>query len=258
MTANEPSQPGRRPVAVVTGASSGIGAATARALAVHGYLPVLGARRVDRVREVAEQTGGVGLELDVTDRGSVEAFTAEVERRCGGIDLLVNNAGLALGQDPIESIDDEDVVRMWETNVLGLLRMTRAALPLLRRRGGGHVINVGSVAGFDNYQGGAGYTATKHAVRAITQTLRLELNGEPIRVSEIAPGMTDTEFATVRYKSDAGRASAVYEGLTPLRAEDIAECIVFTATRPPHVDIDYMVIRPVAQAASWLVAREQG
>jgi NADP-dependent 3-hydroxy acid dehydrogenase YdfG len=245
-----------QPVAVVTGASSGIGAATARALAACGFLAVLGARRVERVRAVADETGGIGLALDVTDPASVAAFTAEVERACGRIDLLVNNAGLALGQDPIASLSDDDVVAMWETNVLGLLRVTRAALPLLRRAERGHVINIGSVAGFDNYVGGAGYTATKHAVRAITQTLRLELNGEPIRVTEIAPGMTETEFAIVRFKGDGARAGGVYAGVTPLTGEDIAECVAFAATRPPHVDIDYMVVRPVAQAASWLVARD--
>ncbi len=256
MTA-EGTAPPQKPVAVITGASSGIGAATARALAAHGFEPVLGARRVERVREVAEETGGMGLPLDVTDAGSVEAFAAEVERARGRIDLLVNNAGLALGIDPIESLDDEDVVRMWETNVLGLLRVTRAALPLIRRSGAGHVVNIGSVAGFDNYRGGAGYTATKHAVRAITQTLRLELNGEPIRVTEIAPGMTETEFGLVRFKGDEEQAKGMYAGLTPLTADDIAACVAFAATRPPHVDIDYMVVRPVAQAASWLVARRR-
>jgi NADP-dependent 3-hydroxy acid dehydrogenase YdfG len=247
-----------RPVAVITGASSGIGAASARALARHGFRPVLGARRADRVREVAAEIGGLGSELDVTDAASIESFMALVERECGRIDLLVNNAGLALGIDPIDSIDDQDVVRMWETNVLGLLRVTRAALPLVRRSPAGHVINIGSVAGFDNYRGGAGYTATKHAVRAITQTLRLELNGEPIRVTEIAPGMTETEFGLVRFKGDGERAAAAYAGLTPLTPDDIAECLAFAATRPPHVDIDYLVVRPVAQAASWLVARNQG
>jgi len=245
-----------RPVAVVTGASGGIGAATARALAARGFLTVLGARRLDRLREVAAETGGVALPLDVRDAVSVEAFAAEVGRTLDRIDLLVNNAGIALGQDPVEAIRDEDVVAMWETNVLGVLRVTRAALPLLRRAERGHVINIGSVAGFDNYRGGAGYTATKHAVRALTQTLRLELNGEPIRVTEIAPGMTETEFAMVRFRGDRERAAAVYTGVTPLTGEDIAECVVFAATRPPHVDIDYMVIRPVAQAASWLVARD--
>jgi NADP-dependent 3-hydroxy acid dehydrogenase YdfG len=245
-----------RPVAVITGASSGIGAATARALAASGFQPVLGARRVERVREVAAETGGTGHELDVTDGASIDAFVAEVERTAGRIDLLVNNAGLALGMDPIESIKDGDVIRMWETNVLGLLRMTRAALPLIRRSDRGHVVNVGSVAGFDNYKGGAGYTASKHAVRAITQTLRLELNGEPIRVTEVAPGLTETEFAQVRFSDDSSRAKNVYAGLTPLTPEDIADCIVFAVTRPPHVDIDYLVVRPVAQAASWLVARD--
>ena len=249
--------PSPQPVAVVTGASSGIGAATARALARHGFLPLLGARRLDRVRQVAEESGGRALELDVTDRASIEAFTAEVERTCGRIDVLVNNAGLALSMEPIESIDDEDLIRMWETNVLGLLRMTRAALPLVRRSPAGQVINIGSVAGFDNYRGGAGYTATKHAVRAITQTLRLELNGEPIRVTEVAPGMTETEFGLVRFKGDAARAKSTYAGVTPLTADDVAECVAFAATRPPHVNVDYLVVRPVAQAASWLVARRQ-
>ncbi len=247
-----------KPVAVVTGASSGIGAATARALAACGFLTVLGARRTERVQTVAEEAGGIGLTLDVRDPVSTSGFTAEVERACGRIDLLVNNAGLALGRDPIASISDEDAITMWETNVLGLLRVTRAALPLLRRAKRGHVINVGSVAGFDNYVGGAGYTATKHAVRAITQTLRLELNGEPIRVTEIAPGMTETEFAAVRFRGDGARAGGVYEGVTPLTAEDVAECVAFAATRPARVDIDYMVIRPVAQATSWLVARRGG
>ncbi len=254
MTAEKTAQ-SEKPVAVITGASSGIGAATASALAANGFRPVLGARRLDRVREVADETGGIGLPLDVTDAASIEAFAAEVDRACGRIDVLVNNAGLALSIDPIDSLHDEDVIRMWETNVLGLLRTTRAALPLIRRSTAGHVINIGSVAGFDNYRGGSGYTATKHAVRAITQTLRLELNGEPIRVTEIAPGMTETEFGLVRFKGDEERAKGTYSGLTPLTAEDIAECIAFAATRPPHVDIDYMVIRPVAQAASWLVAR---
>jgi NADP-dependent 3-hydroxy acid dehydrogenase YdfG len=145
---------------------------------------------------------------------------------------------------------------MWETNVLGVLRMTRDCLPLIRRAPHGHIVNIGSIAGFENYKGGAGYTATKHAVRAITQTLRLELNGEPIRISEIAPGMLETEFSLVRFKGDAERAKMVYEGVEPLVPDDIAECIAFAVSRPPHVDIDFMVIRPVAQAAAYMVARK--
>jgi NADP-dependent 3-hydroxy acid dehydrogenase YdfG len=245
-----------RAVAVITGASAGIGAATARALAALGLLPVLGARRMERVREIAAETGGEALELDVTDSASVDAFVEHVDRAHGRIDVLVNNAGLALGMAPIEESEDSDWEGMWETNVLGLLRMTRACLPLLRKAPHAHVVNLGSIAGFEVYKGGAGYTATKHAVRAISRTLRLELNGEPIRVTEIAPGMVETEFSVVRFKGDREAAEAVYKGVQPLTAEDIAECIAFAVSRPPHVDIDEMVIRPIAQAASFLVARK--
>jgi NADP-dependent 3-hydroxy acid dehydrogenase YdfG len=244
------------PVSVITGASAGIGAATARALAALGHRVVLGARRRERIEELARATGGLDHELDVTDESSVRAFVKWLEESCGRVDVLVNNAGLALSQDAVESIDDEDLARMWETNVLGLLRMTRDCLPLIRRAPHGHIVNIGSIAGFENYKGGAGYTATKHAVRAITQTLRLELNGEPIRVTEIAPGMLKTEFSLVRFKGDKERAAKVYEGVEPLVPEDIAECIAFAVSRPPHVDIDYMVIRPVAQAAAYMVARK--
>jgi NADP-dependent 3-hydroxy acid dehydrogenase YdfG len=246
------------PIAVVTGASAGIGAATAQALHEAGFLPVLGARRVDRVRRVAEETGGVAFPLDVTDLGSIEAFVLAVEERYGRIDVLVNNAGLALGLTPIGETEDQDWVGMLETNVLGLLRVTKACLPLLRRAPHAHIVNLGSIAGFEVYKGGGGYTASKHAVRAISRTLRLELNGEPIRITEIAPGMVETEFSLVRFKGDARAAADVYRGLQPLTAEDIADCIRFAVTRPPHVDIDEIVIRPVAQAASYQVHREGG
>jgi len=188
----------RRPVAVVTGASSGIGAATARALIKEGYTVIGGARRIDRVRRVVGESG-VAMELDVTDESSVKRFVADVGKRFGRIDVLVNNAGGALGLDPLERAKDEDWIGMWQVNVLGLMFVTRACLPLLRKAKVGHIVNVCSIAGFETYKGGAGYTAVKHAVRAISRTLRLELNGEPIRVTEIAPGLVETEFSIVRF-----------------------------------------------------------
>ncbi|HEY1455898.1 MAG TPA: SDR family NAD(P)-dependent oxidoreductase [Candidatus Dormibacteraeota bacterium] len=240
---------------MITGASSGIGAATAVALGRRGYQLVVGARRVDRL-QVAAGEEGLALKLDVTDTKSVAAFTREIARRFGRIDVLVNNAGGALGMNEVAAAVDDEWVGMWKTNVLGLMYMTRACLPLLRKSKHGHIVNIGSIAAFETYAGGAGYTAVKHAVRAISRTLRLELNGEPIRVTEIDPGLVETEFSLVRFHGDRKAARAVYEGLKPLTAEDIAECILFAVTRPPHVDIDEMVVRPVAQAAAWKVARK--
>jgi NADP-dependent 3-hydroxy acid dehydrogenase YdfG len=242
-------------IAVVTGASSGIGAATARGLAAVGFQVVAGARRTGRLQALAEEVGATALALDVTDPASIEAFRAAVAERHGRADLLVNNAGLAAGLDLIAEGDDRDWQVMLDTNVLGLLRVTRAFLPLLRAAPHAHIVNLGSIAGFEVYPGGAGYTASKHAVRAVTGTLRLELNGEPIRITEIAPGMVETEFSEVRFGGDSGRAAGVYAGVQPLTADDIGDCIVWSVTRPPHVDIDLMVVRPVAQAAAYLVAR---
>jgi NADP-dependent 3-hydroxy acid dehydrogenase YdfG len=244
-----------RRVAVITGASSGFGAATARTLAREGFLPVLGARRLDRLQAVAAESGGVAFQLDVRDPESIERFCRDVDERFGHVDVLVNNAGLALGLSPVGETDDDDWVVMLETNVLGLLRVTRAFLPLLRKAPLGHIVNLGSIASFEVYRGGAGYSATKHAVRAVTRTLRIELNGEPIRVTEISPGMAETEFSLVRFKGDADAADSVYTGVDPLTPEDVAECITFAITRPPHVDIDEMVIRPLAQANAVTVAR---
>ena len=244
-----------RPVAVVTGASSGIGAATAAALGRRGYQIVAGARRIQRVQRVVGDLG-MALPLDVTNQKSVDAFVAQVSKAFGRVDVLVNNAGLASGLTPVAEARDDDWIAMWEVNVLGLMRMTRACLPLLRKAKHGHIVNLGSIAGFEVYKGGAGYTASKHAVRAISRTLRLELNGEPIRITEVAPGMVETEFSLVRFRGDRKAAKAVYQGVKPLVAEDIADCIVFAVTRPPHVDIDEIVIRPIAQAASYLVARK--
>lgn len=212
---------------------------------------VLGARRIDRVRDVAEATGGIPLELDVRDPSSIEAFATAA----GPIHALVNNAGLARGMAPISEIDDEHVIEMFETNVLGLLRVTRALLPAIEASRNGHIVNVGSIAGFESYPGGAGYTASKHAVRTITRTLRLELIGRPIRVSEISPGLVETEFSNVRFQGDEEKAAKAYEGMTPLSADDIADCIAWALTRPSHVDIDEIVVRPVAQASATQVAR---
>ncbi len=199
---------------------------------------------------------GLALELDVTERESVDRFVDEVSKRYGHVDVLINNAGGALGLASVADANDDDWTGMWKVNVFGLMLMTRACLPLLRQAEHGHIVNIGSIAGFETYKGGAGYTAVKHAVRAISRTLRLELNGEPIRVTEIAPGLVETEFSLVRFKGDRDAAKAPYAGLTPLTAEDVAECVVFAVTRPPHVDIDEIVVRPVAQATTFQVSRK--
>ena len=243
-------------IAVVTGASSGIGEATARGLHAAGFSLVLGARREDRLMAVARELGGRGLPLDVRDRASIDAFTAAVAAEYGEVEVLVNNAGLAAGLQPLAEGNDDDWVQMMETNVLGLLRVTRSMLPLLRRAPRAHIVNLGSVAGFEVYPGGVGYTASKHAVRAITKTLRLELMGEPIRVTEIEPGMVETEFSLVRFKGDRERASNVYQGMQPLTGADVADCIVWVVSRPPHVNVDEMVVRPIAQATVRDVARK--
>jgi NADP-dependent 3-hydroxy acid dehydrogenase YdfG len=242
-----------RGVAVVTGASAGIGAATARALHADGWDLVLGARRLDRLAAIAEPLGARCRALDVTQQASVDAFCADL----AAIDLLVNNAGAALGLERVEAASDELWRRMYELNVLGVLRMTRALLPRLRAARG-QVINIGSTSGFEVYAGGAGYTASKHALRAVTRTLRLELLGEPVRVCEISPGMVETEFSQVRFAGDAARAEAVYKGLEPLRPEDVAACVAFAASRPPHVSIDELVVRPLDQASATQVHRRSG
>lgn len=239
-------------VAVVTGASSGIGAATAKALHDAGFDLVLGARRLDRVREVGDPLGARSLELDVTDAASVERFCAEIPVA----HVLINNAGGALGLDTVAQAKDDDWERMYDTNVLGLMRMTRALLPKLEASGNGHVVNVGSIAGWESYPGGAGYNAVKFAVRAITQVMRLEWVGKPIRVTEVSPGMVETEFSVVRFKGDSERASKVYAGLQPLVAEDVADCIQWAVTRPPHVNIDEIIVKPTAQASATVAARK--
>jgi NADP-dependent 3-hydroxy acid dehydrogenase YdfG len=232
----------RRGVAVVTGASSGIGAATVVALARAGWRVVAGARREDRLREVAERVGARWMRLDVTDQASVDAFVAGLDE-CA---VLVNNAGGAYGLAPLAEADDEQWRRMYEVNVLGLMRMTRALLPLLEAADPGHVVNIGSIAATETYPGGAGYTAVKHGVRAVTRTLRQELLGRPVRVTEIDPGAVETEFSVVRLGSEE-RAAQVYAGMTPLTGEDIAECVLWVVERPPHVNVDELVVRPLDQ-----------
>lgn len=242
----------RTRTAVVTGASAGIGAATAMRLAKDGFDLVLGARRIDKLEEVAQRCGGRPLRLDVRDESSIAEFAAAVDRA----DVLVNNAGLALGSTPLDSISDEELTVMWETNVLGLVRVTRALLPKLEASGDGHIVNLGSTASYETYPGGGGYTATKHAVKAITRTLRLDLLGRPVRVTMVSPGLVETEFSVVRFGGDEAKAKKPYEGIDPLVAEDIADCIAWAVTRPPHVNIDEIVVRPVAQATSTTVARK--
>lgn len=240
--------------AVVTGASSGIGAATARALAEEGYRVVCAARRVDRVHALATEIGGLAVACDVTDRDSVADLAAAAGEQ---VHVLVNNAGGAFGSDPIESADPDQWRAMYDVNVLGLLHVTQALLPALRASGDGVVVNVGSTAGRVAYEGGAGYTAAKHGTQVVTETLRLELCGEPIRVCEVAPGMVHTEeFSLNRYGGDREQADAVYAGVPdPLVAEDVADAIRWVATRPSHVNVDELVIRPRAQAAQHKVHR---
>lgn len=238
-------------VAVVTGASAGIGAATAVALARSGFDTVIGARREDKLSHVAEVTGGRFRPLDVTDPASVADFAGELDR----VDVLVNNAGGALGLDRVDQAPEELWQEMWDLNFMSTVRLTKALLPALRASGDGLIVNLGSIAGFETYAGGGGYTAVKHAVRALTRTLRLELLGQPIRITEICPGLVHTEFSLVRFDQDETKAKAVYKDMTPLTGEDIADCIAWVATRPSHVNIDEMVVRPRDQATAALVHR---
>lgn len=240
-----------RGVAVVTGASSGIGEATARRLASDGFEVVIGARRVERLERIASDIGARAVPLDVTDDASVAAFAAEVPR-CR---VLVNNAGGALGLDPVAGADLDAWRWMYEANVLGTVRVTQTLLPALRESGDGLVVVIGSIAGLEPYEGGAGYNAAKHAVRAVRTVLRYELMGEPVRVCEIDPGMVETEFSLVRFGGDSERAAQVYAGVTPLTADDIAECVGWVASLPSHVNIDQLVVQPRDQASARRVAR---
>ena len=253
-TPSEPTaRPGRGRTAVVTGASSGIGAATATRLAAEGFDVVIGARRVARLEFLAASIGARALPLDVTDPGSVDAFAAALDR----VDVLVNNAGGAFDSAAVADADLDSWARTYDVNVLGTVRLTKALLPKLRASGAGDVLFVGSTAGLISYEGGASYTAAKHGVHTLAETLRLELCGEPVRVIEIAPGMVRTEEFALNRTGDQAMADAVYRGVRePLVADDVADCITWALTRPHHVNIDLMVVRPRAQAAQHKVARE--
>ncbi|MCZ7431123.1 SDR family oxidoreductase [Streptomyces sp. WMMC1477] len=248
----------RQPVAVVTGAGSGIGAATSRRLAAEGHHVVLAARRSHRIEAVAKEIRAQGGSadphtLDVTDRGAVEAFAASLEH----CDVLVNNAGGAFGTEPVEDADAADWRRMFEANVLGSLHVTQALLPRLIGSGDGTVVIISSTAGFTVYEGGGGYSAAKHGQHALAGTLRMELCGRPVRVVEVAPGMVHTEeFSLNRYRGDEEKSAAVYAGVDqPLVAEDIADVVAWAVTRPSHVNVDFLVVRPRAQAAQHKVHR---
>ena len=242
--------------AVVTGASSGIGAATVRRLRALGWGVVAVARRADRLAALAAETGAVALVADVTDDGDVARLAAIVTAQ-GPVHALVNVAGGAVGATSVETASIDDWRTMFEVNVLGTLRVTRALLPALRASGRGDIVVLTSTAAHDTYPGGGGYVAAKHAERQIATTLRLELIGEPIRVIEIAPGMVRTEeFSLNRFGGDAAKADAVYAGVdAPLTGDDVADAIVWTLTRPHHVNIDQMIIRPRAQVSNTQVAR---
>jgi NADP-dependent 3-hydroxy acid dehydrogenase YdfG len=249
-------------IAVVTGASSGIGAATARRLAGEGYHVIVAARRAERLGPLAQaitEAGGLAtaVETDITDDRAVQTLADAVDELRTPLTVLVNNAGGAIGLDPVEAADLIGWQRMYEVNVLGTARVTKALLPRLEASGAGSIVVIGSTAGLAVYEGGAGYTAAKHAERAVAETLRLELCGRPIRVIEIDPGMVRTEeFSLNRFAGDMTKAEAVYQGVPdPLVAEDIADAVCWCVTRQHHVNIDRVVIRPLAQAANHKVHR---
>jgi 3-hydroxy acid dehydrogenase / malonic semialdehyde reductase len=241
-------------VAVITGASSGIGAATAIALGRHGYRIVAGARRVERLERVAGEDG-LALHLDVTDEDSVRAFVAEVRKKLGRIDVRVNNAGGALGLNPIAEARDEEWIGMWQTNVLGLMWMTRECLPLLRKAKHGHIVNIGSIAGRQAYPDGSLYVTSKFAVRGFTYALREDLLGRPIHVTTVDPGLVETNFSRVRFRGDEETARKVYEGVEAMTPDDIAECVLFAVTRPPHVNVDELVVKALAQSSGARIIR---
>jgi NADP-dependent 3-hydroxy acid dehydrogenase YdfG len=246
---------------IITGASSGFGAAAALAFAAQGCKLLLGARRVDRLEAVAEKARAAGAPaatahaLDVSQRKSVDEFAGWAKGQTERIDVLINNAGGALGMETVAQGKDEDWETMMQTNVLGVLRMTRAILPLMVTNPGSYIINIGSIAGRVVYEGGAAYCAAKAGELQITRALRLELSGTGVRVGTVDPGLAETEFSVVRFKGDQERAKKVYEGITPLTAEDVADALVWAASRPPHVCIDEMIIKCTDQAAIHKVHR---
>ncbi|KUH97222.1 SDR family oxidoreductase [Mycobacterium sp. IS-3022] len=236
-------------VAVVTGASAGIGAATARTLAAQGFHVVCVARRQQPIDALAEEIGGTAIVADVTSTEAVSALAEALDRVPGQVSVLVNNAGGARGLDPVAEADIEHWRWMWEANVLGTLLVTRALLPRLIDSGDGLIVTVTSIAAVEIYDNGGGYTSAKHAQGVLHRTLRSELLGKPVRLTEVAPGMVKTDFSLNRFEGDQERAAKVYEGVTPLLAEDIAEIIGFVASRPSHVDLDLIVVRPRDQVS---------
>ncbi len=234
--------------AVVTGASSGIGAAIAQALKDNGVRVAGGARRADRLET------DIALELDVTDPASCERFVADAVQQLGGLDILVNNAGLGLGRDPFDKSTEQDEETVLETNVHGVLRMTRLCLPHLRD--GGHIVNMGSIAGRQAYENAAVYVASKYAVRGFTYALREDLLGRPIHLTTVDPGLVETNFSRVRFRGDEEKADAVYAGVEAVRPEDVAECVIFVLTRPPHVNIDELVVKALAQSTPVRIIRD--
>jgi NADP-dependent 3-hydroxy acid dehydrogenase YdfG len=234
--------------AVVTGASSGIGAAIARALAANGARVAGGARRADRLETE------LALELDVTDPASSERFVEQAVEQLGGLDILVNNAGLGLGRDPFDAGSEQDEETVLETNVHGLLRMTRLCLPHIRD--GGHIVNMGSIAGRQPYENAAVYIASKYAVRGFTYALREDLLGRPIHLTTVDPGLVESNFSRVRFRGDEEKAAAVYANTEPLSPDDVAECVVFAVTRPPHVNVDELVVKALAQSTPVRIVRD--
>jgi 3-hydroxy acid dehydrogenase/malonic semialdehyde reductase len=234
--------------AIVTGASSGIGRATARALADAGVRVAGGARRVDRLAT------DVALELDVTDPASSGRFVAEAVEHLGGVDILFNNAGLALGRAPFDESTEEDESTVFNTNVNGLVRMTRLVLPHIRD--GGHIVNMGSVAGRQAYENAASYVTSKFAVRGFTYALREDLLGRPIRITTVDAGLVETEFSVVRFKGDTEKAGTVYKGVDPLTADDIADCVLWAVTRPWHMNVDEIVVKARNQSSGGRIFRE--
>lgn len=250
-------------VIVITGASSGIGEACAFEFARQGHKLVLGSRRIEKLVQITRSCKEAGasdviaLHLDVCDSDSIEKFVQSTLSKNNRIDVLINNAGLALGTEHLRDANEDDWERMLNTNVLGLARITKRFLPSMIERDHGHIVNIGSIAGFATYAGGSVYAATKHAVRAISGALRLELCGTKIRISEIDPGMVETEFSLVRYKNNSEAADAVYQGMQPLTAIDIAELVYFVTSRPPHVNIDNLIVTPTDQASVYKVHRRE-
>jgi len=234
--------------AIVTGASSGIGAAIARALAANGARVAGGARRAEQLETE------IALELDVTDPASCERFVEQAVDELGGLDILVNNAGLGLGREPFDAGNEEDEETVLETNVHGLLRMTRLCLP--RIRDGGHIVNMGSIAGRQPYENAAVYIASKYAVRGFTYALREDLLGRPIHLTTVDPGLVESNFSRVRFRGDEEKAAAVYANTKPITPDDVAECVIFAVTRPPHVNIDELVVKALAQSTPVRIVRD--